>query len=574
MSKACTRIQESDHEAINGLPRYRLTLDNLGNACTVASSCAPGPCKPPKSYACPFVARNSLAFLKSIRSQISVNMYQKLDPPPRTQTGEASFSCSGPEKVDYFDGVFNYLNKMLMEEDDLTNKPCMFIDSLALQATEKSFYDVLVYNPQETEPLEIYDTAVLCDDLNRLCLDKARSTSLMGFADNNVLRKRRKKMVEMVDFKELLMQCAEAMANGETSQSVQILKMIRIHSSPHGNSSNRMAHYFANAIEARLCGTGTDIYRAFASASAAWILKSYKAYIKACPFHRMSNVFANKSIAKLANGRDKLHIIDFGILYGFQWPCIIEGLSLRPGGPPKLRMTGIDLPQAGLRPTQGVEETGSRLIEYARRFNVPFKYHPIAKSWENVGIEDLEIDPEEMLVVNCVYRMRNVLDETVVENRPRDRVLKFIRKLNPDMFVHGVLNGTYNVTYFPTRFRQAVLHFTTLFDMFEATAGHDDDDRKLFERDVYGRDIMNVVACEGRSRVERPEMYRKWEMRNLKAGFVQLALDSDIVDEVRRKVEKQYHKDFVVHEDNNWMLQGWKGRVLYALSLWTPVNRS
>ncbi|CAI9276234.1 unnamed protein product [Lactuca saligna] len=504
-------------------------------------------------------------------------MYNKHDPPPRTQTSETVvLSSSGSEKVDYFDGVFCYLNKMLMEEDDLTNKPCMFIDSLALQATERSFYDVLVYNPPETEPLEIYDSAVLCDDFNRLSIQyKSRSSSLPGLiTDGKPVKKRRKKVVEMVDPTELLMQCGEAMANGDTTETVQLLKMIRKDSSPLGNSSRRMAHYFANAIEARLCGTGPELYRAFSSTSAAQILKSYKAYITACPFHRMSNIFANKSIAKLANTTNKLHIIDFGILYGFQWPCIIQGLSLRPGGPPKLRITGIDLPQPGLRPSQRVEETGRRLIKYAKRFNVPFEYRAIAKTWENVKIEDLDIDPEEMLVVNSVYRMRNVLDETVVENRPRDSVLKFIRKLKPDMFVHGVLNGTYNATYFHTRFRQAVLHFTTLFDMFEATVEHDDEDRKLFERDVFGRDIMNVVACEGRSRVERPEMYRKWEMRNLKAGFVQLELDSDILNEVRAKVERQYHKDFVVHEDNNWMLQGWKGRVLYALSLWKPGNCS
>ncbi|KAI3738207.1 hypothetical protein L2E82_28230 [Cichorium intybus] len=126
-------------------------------------------------------------------------------------------------------------------------------------------------------------------------------------------------------------------------------------------------------------------------------------------------------------------------------------------------------------------------MEYAKRFNVPFKYHSIAKNWENVRIEDLEIDREEMLMVNSIYRMRNVVDECVMENQPRDSVLKFIRKLNPDMFVHGVLNGTYNATYFPTRFREAVFHFTTLFDMFQATAKHDDDDRRFFEQEVFVR---------------------------------------------------------------------------------------
>ena len=37
---------------------------------------------------------------------------------------------------------------------------------------------------------------------------------------------------------------------------------------------------------------------------------------------------------------------------------------------------------------------------------------------------------------------------------------------------------------------------------------------------------------------------------------------------VRDKVKNHYHKDFVVDVDHRWLLQGWKGRVLYAMSTW------
>ncbi|KAL3530768.1 hypothetical protein ACH5RR_010090 [Cinchona calisaya] len=82
---------------------------------------------------------------------------------------------------------------------------------------------------------------------------------------------------------------------------------------------------------------GTTLYSAFTCrrVSAADTLKAYQAYILACPFRKMSNIFADKSIGRLTKGATKIHIIDFGILYGFQWPCLIQGISLRPGGPPK-----------------------------------------------------------------------------------------------------------------------------------------------------------------------------------------------------------------------------------------------
>ena len=52
------------------------------------------------------------------------------------------------------------------------------------------------------------------------------------------------------------------------------------------------------------------------------------------------------------------------------------------------------------------------------------------------------------------------------------------------------------------------------------------------------------------------------------AGLRQLPLNPEIVQVVREKVKGCYHKDFVVDTDHHWLLQGWKGRILYAISTW------
>ena len=82
---------------------------------------------------------------------------------------------------------------------------------------------------------------------------------------------------------------------------------------------------------------------------------------------------------------------------------------------------------------------------------------------------------------------------------------------------------------------------------------------------------MNVIACEGSERVERPETYRQWQVRNLNAGFRQLPLNQELTKKLKTKVKLGYHKDFLVDEDGNWLLQGWKGRVLFASSCWIPA---
>lgn len=602
---------------------------------------------------------------------------------------------------DYFDGVFKYIQQMLMEDqDDLENRPCMFPDCIALQAAEKSFYDVLNPPPahrdsphfqddayrdavnqfvestsnadldgdqcsllyasglnnyhqagaansgyvnsadannyrqaneangvndqgvksnkkhtreengdtskggnskqfasngaEETgdkEAEEHYDKALLCPGMNPSFYENRSKTATS--LDNAAWDKQKSSHIklskrgrprgtkngmkknEVVDLTSLLTRCAEAAATYNSKTFIQVLDKIKQHSSLFGDATARLAYYFANALEARFAG-GDATLATSKRISAAEFLKAYQIYIAACPFKRMSNIFANKSIAKLTSASPRVHIIDFGILYGFQWPCIIHGISLRPGGPPRLRITGIDFPQPGFRPAERVEETGRHLEEYCKRFNVPFEYKALAKKWDEIKLEDLDIDRDETLVVNCLYRLKNVHDETVVTHgnkNPREAVLNLIKEINPHYFVHGIVNAMYNASFFTTRFREALFHFSSQFDMFEATMPREDEGRMTFEQEVFGRDIMNVIACEGTERVERPESYKQWSVRNQIEGFRQLPLDQDIVKEVKTKVKMFYHADFLVDEDSNWMLQGWKGRIMYALSVWEPVHK-
>ncbi|KAI4339185.1 hypothetical protein MLD38_024150 [Melastoma candidum] len=51
--------------------------------------------------------------------------------------------------------------------------------------------------------------------------------------------------------------------------------------------------------------------------------------------------------------------------------------------------------------------------------------------------------------------------------------------------------------------------------------------------DIFRWEAMNVIACEGSERIERPETYKQWQMRNTRAGFRQLPLNREIV-EMRR----------------------------------------
>ncbi|KAJ4977754.1 hypothetical protein NE237_008534 [Protea cynaroides] len=378
---------------------------------------------------------------------------------------------------------------------------------------------------------------------------------------------------EVVDLRTLLVHCAEAVAADDRTNANELLKQIKQHATAYGDGNQRLAHYFAESIEARLDCTGSERYVGLSSLRrpAVEILRAYHLYLAVCPFKMLTNFFSNRTIFNVSEKSTRLHIIDFGILFGFQWPSLIQTLGSRPGGPPKLRITGIELPQQGFKPTARVEETGRRLADYARTFNVPFEYNAIAKKWETIQLEDLKIDSDEVLVVNCIYRFRCLFDETVDVESPRNVVLKLIRKMNPDVFIPGVLSGGYGAPFFVTRFKEALFHFSAIFDMFETNVPRGLKERMLLEREIFGREAMNVISCEGKERRERPETYKKWQHRIIKAGFKQLPLNPEIMKVVKHKMKSSYHKDFLIDEDGHWMLQGWKGRIVYALSSWIPV---
>ncbi|XP_021316530.1 scarecrow-like protein 34 [Sorghum bicolor] len=380
----------------------------------------------------------------------------------------------------------------------------------------------------------------------------------------------------VADLCALLMHCAQAVAMDDRCSAAELLRKIKKHSSPRGDAAQRLARYFAEGLEARLAGSGSPVYNSLMAkrTSVVDFLKAYRLYAAACCFRMMAFKFANLTISKAIAGRKKVHIVDYGIHYGSQWPGLLKILTLWPGGPPEVRITGIDLPQPGFRPAARVKETGRRLSSYASQFGVPFKYRGIAAKWETVGVDDLDIDPDEVLIVNSILHFGNLMDEGVDMSSPspRDVVLSNIRKMRPDVFILFIMNGTYSSPYFVPRFREALFHYSAMFDMMDATTPRDSDLRVLVERDLFGQCAQNVIACEGLDRVERPETYKKWQLRNHRAGLRQLSLDPDIVKAVQESVRDKFHEDFVTDVDLQWLLGGWKGRILYAMSTWAAAD--
>ena len=171
--------------------------------------------------------------------------------------------------------------------------------------------------------------------------------------------------------------------------------------------------------------------------------------------------------------------------------------------------------------------------------------------------------------MNCMFRMKNPGLETDIVNGARDKVLKTIRRMNPKIFISGTVNGLLSSPFFIQRFKEAMLHYSSIFDMLDANVPRDNEARKMIERILFRRDALNIIACEHAERT-RAKSYRQWQARFLKAGFQQLLVGPAILKKIVQKKNSLYHEEFFAVEDCSRLLQGWEGGVIYAIANWKP----
>lgn len=94
---------------------------------------------------------------------------------------------------------------------------------------------------------------------------------------------------------------------------------------------------------AKLTGTGEQLYTVIGNncPSAAFVFKAVRLYFENNPYIKLSHFFSMKTILDACDGATRVHVIFYGIQYGTEFPSLMQQLSLRPGGPPHLRITGI-----------------------------------------------------------------------------------------------------------------------------------------------------------------------------------------------------------------------------------------
>ncbi|XP_009618167.1 protein SHORT-ROOT [Nicotiana tomentosiformis] len=380
---------------------------------------------------------------------------------------------------------------------------------------------------------------------------------------------------------DILLETSRAIADKNSTRVQKLMWMLNELSSPYGDTEQKLASYFLQALFSRMTDSGERCYRTLVSASdkTCSFESTRKLVLKfqeVSPWTTFGHVASNGAIMEAFEGESKLHIIDISNTYCTQWPTLLEALATRTDETPHLRLTTVVVGGAtgGTAAVQKVmKEIGSRMEKFARLMGVPFKFNVIHHmgNLSELDVGALDIKEDEALAINCIGALHSV---SPAGNR-RDYLISLFRRLQPrivtiveeeaDLDV-GV-DGFDFVKGFQECLRWIRVYFESLDDSFPKTS----NERLMLERQA-GRSIVDLLACPPSESMERRETGAKWSHRLHAGGFSPVLYSDEVCDDVRALL-RRYKEGWSMTQcggDSAGIFLSWKEQPVVWASAWKP----
>eukprot|EP01018_Ginkgo_biloba_P007412 Gb_12802 [translate_table: standard] len=357
----------------------------------------------------------------------------------------------------------------------------------------------------------------------------------------------------------LLLQCAESVSTDNIEEANAILPQLNELATPYGNSLQRVAAYFAQGMAARLLNSYLGVCSPLPDrplVSNQNILSAFQTFNGICPFVKFSHFTSNQAILEAFDGESRVHIIDFDIMQGLQWPALFHILAARPGGCPYVRITGMGTSMDAL------EATGKRLSSFARTLRLPFEFHPVADKVGKLDPAVLRIRKGDALAVHWLHH--SLYDVTGSDTR----TLQLLQRLKPKV-ITMVEQDMSRVGSFLNRFVEGLHYYSAMFDSLGACFSEDNVDRHTVEQQLLYQEIKNILAVGGPARTGEIK-FENWRTQLQNGGFRQLSMSGNAFAQAHLLLNMFPCQGYSLVEAEGGILKlGWKELPLYIASAWT-----
>eukprot|EP01018_Ginkgo_biloba_P027722 Gb_26659 [translate_table: standard] len=296
----------------------------------------------------------------------------------------------------------------------------------------------------------------------------------------------------------LLVACAEAISK-EAHDLVDILLCrLRYLVCPTGTTVERVAYYLFHSLQSYCYSDGRLNNLDFAPPNAQHhFLGAFRLLHQVYPYIRIAHFTANQSIleAVLGTGNNfysrSIHIIDFDIMEGLQWPPLMEAIVNADIEIDHLRITAIkwDTNYDSLL-FSSCRDTGKRLLEYANSVGIPFSFDEMDLKSMNDCVKENQ-DDLEIVVVNCMWQLPHM------SARSKSQVAEFFHgagQLHPHILTFGTGPHGAETADFIKRFSHCLQSFCAVVDSLEAGLPEHGLARAMVERIFFAPKICTMIV--------------------------------------------------------------------------------
>ncbi|KAK1425792.1 hypothetical protein QVD17_21151 [Tagetes erecta] len=388
----------------------------------------------------------------------------------------------------------------------------------------------------------------------------------------------------------LLLQCAESVAVDNLDHANNLLPEISELSSPFGSSPERVAAYFAEALQSRIITSYLGKYlplnfKTLAQNKNQKIFNALQSYNSISPFIKFSHFTANQAIYQALEDEDGVHIIDLDIMQGLQWPGLFHILASRPRKIRSIKITGIG------SSIELLQATGHRLHDFANSLNLPFEFIPLEAKIGNIvnynsnnnnsnNNSNSNSNSNNNIVSDLATQLGVRSGETIVVHWLHHCLydvtgsdygtLQVLKLLKPKL-ITIVEQDLSHAGSFLGRFVESLHYYSALFDALGDGIEAENVERHTVEQQLFGCEIKNIVAVGGPKRTGEVKV-EKWGEELSRVGFRPVSLAGNPAAQAGLLLGMFPWKGYTLVEDSGRLKLGWKDLSLLTASAWEPLD--